>query len=255
MRFWLGTAEDSWLKRASVPLFVSARRLRRRVALPRAIGPWALDSGGFTELSTYGRWTVDAMTYASEARHWRDSVGNMAWCAPQDWMCEPFIVEKTGLNVNEHQRLTVANYLLLRQLAPDLPWVPVLQGWEFIDYLRCVEMYGERGVNLAATPLTGLGSVCRRQGTGMAEELIVELSARGIKLHGFGFKIEGLARCGDLLASADSMAWSLDARWGKPLRGCKHAKCTKCMHYALRWRERVLRAIEASKTGRQLTLF
>lgn len=54
--FYLGTHQPGWLARLSVPLFVSDRRLRVYVTLPRAVAPWALDSGGFTELSTYGTW-------------------------------------------------------------------------------------------------------------------------------------------------------------------------------------------------------
>ena len=51
------------------------------------------------------------------------------WAAPQDWMCEPAIIAKTGLAVVEHQRRTVTNFLELQALAPDLPFIPVLHGW------------------------------------------------------------------------------------------------------------------------------
>ena len=37
MLFYLGTHEVSWLRRYSVPLFVSARRLRRIKNPPRAV--------------------------------------------------------------------------------------------------------------------------------------------------------------------------------------------------------------------------
>ncbi len=50
-------------------------------------------------------------------------------------MCEPQIVARTGLSVREHQERTVANYLTLRSIAPDLPFIPVLQGWRIADYL------------------------------------------------------------------------------------------------------------------------
>lgn len=244
--FYLGTPEPAWLARTDVPLFVSARRLRKRKTSPRALGPFALDSGGFTELSQYGQWATSAMAYSAEARRWRDQIGNMVWCSPQDRMCEPAVLAKTKLTVIEHQRQTVANYLLLRQLAPDLPWIPVLQGWHLADYLRCVEMYNDRGVDLKTLPLVGLGSVCRRQDTAEAEELIAALYEQGLKLHAYGFKVGGLERSADKLVSADSMAWSKGMR-GKPaLPGCKHARCTWCMRYALLWRERVLQAIERS---------
>lgn len=212
MNFWLGVHHPHWLATAGVPLMVSARRLRGRKMLPRAAAPWVLDSGGFSELSLLGRWETPAMQYSSEVRHWRQRVGNLRWAAVQDWMCEPFIVQKTGLSVAAHQRNTVGSYRLLRQLAPDLPWLPVLQGWEPADYWRHVDMYAADGIDLRSLPLVGLGSVCRRQKTAVAEELVRDLAGYGIQLHLFGFKLGGLRQCGRWAASADSMAWSFAAR-------------------------------------------
>src|SRR5690606_3699977 len=178
---------------------------------------WALDSGGFTELAMHGRWTVSAAQYAAEARRFRDEIGRMEWAAPQDWMCEPWMLARTGLSVAEHQRRTVDNLLELRALAPDLPWVPVLQGWALGDYLRHVEMYDRASVDLRAEPLVGLGSVCRRQGMAEAERIVRALAGLGLRLHGFGVKLTGMRRFADALVSADSMAWSFDARRRPPL--------------------------------------
>jgi len=61
--FYLGTCQVSWLATAGVPLFVSHRRLAPRKTLPRAIAEWALDSGGFTELSLFGEWRTSARQY------------------------------------------------------------------------------------------------------------------------------------------------------------------------------------------------
>lgn len=44
-------------------------------------------------------------------------------------MCEPSMLKKTGKTVQEHQTLTINNFIELRQLAADLPIIPVLQGW------------------------------------------------------------------------------------------------------------------------------
>lgn len=252
MRFYLGVHHPHWLSRTTAPLFVSARRLRGRRTFPRASCSWALDSGGFTELSLFGEYVTPATQYASEARHWQDRIGGMAWAAVQDWMCEPHVLARTGFAVGEHQRRTVHSYRLLRQLAPDLPWLPVLQGWTREDYLDHLRQYRAAGFDLAREPLVGLGSVCRRQDTGMAESLVRELHGRGLRLHLFGFKLGGLRRVGDLAASADSMAWSFAARRRPPLTGCTHRNCANCLAFALRWRERVLDAIGAPK---QLTLF
>jgi hypothetical protein len=123
---------------------------------------WALDSGGFTELSLHGRWITTATDYADAVDRYAAQAGRLDFAAPQDWMCEPAIIARTGLTVREHQDRTVASYLELRALAPHLPFIPVVQGWHLADYLACVDLYRSAGVDLARVPLTGLGSVCRR---------------------------------------------------------------------------------------------
>lgn len=67
MRFWLGVHDMGWMRQTAVPLFVSARRLRDYRTLHRATCPWALDSGGFSELSMYGAWQTSPRQYADEA--------------------------------------------------------------------------------------------------------------------------------------------------------------------------------------------
>lgn len=196
----------------------------------------------------FGRWTVSAASYAAEVARWADGVGNLLWASVQDWMCEPWIIQKTGLSVREHQERTVASYCELRRLAPWLPWVPVLQGWRFEDYCRHAEDYEAAGVDLEALPVVGLGSVCRRQATDMAEDMIRHFHARGLKLHGFGFKVDGLERVGRYLASADSLAWSFAARKRRlRMEGCEHAACNNCLRWALLWRGEVLRSVERSE--------
>jgi hypothetical protein len=241
MEFWLGTHEPAWLGRLRVPLFVSHRRLARRRSLPRAIGSWALDSGGFTELSMHGGWRTPRDEYVEAVARYGEEIGKLAWAAPMDWMCEPIMIATTGLSVREHQERTVANYLELRDRGP---FVPVLQGWSLPDYERCVELYEEAGVDLAALPLVGLGSVCRRQHSAEIGTIVGELSERGLRLHGFGVKKVGLAKYGHALASADSMAWSFRARRSPPLPGCTHKSCSNCAHFALRWRDELLALME-----------
>jgi hypothetical protein len=59
--------------------------------------------------------------------------------------------------VADHQAATVDNYCTLRQLAPTLPFIPVLQGWRIGDYLACVDRYAAAGVDLTRVPLVGVG--------------------------------------------------------------------------------------------------
>jgi hypothetical protein len=243
-RFLLGTHQPHWLRlNLGVPLFVSDRRLRGYRALPRADVAWALDSGGFTELSTYGSWEhgPTPYQYVERVRRYRDEVGRLDWAAPQDWMCEPHIIARTGLTVAEHQARTVANYLRLRDLDTALPFIPVVQGWTPGDYVRCVERYAAHGVDLTGEQLVGVGSVCRRQSSAQLADILTALHQVGVtRLHGFGVKTSGLAHSAALLTSADSMAWSAAARRRPPLPGCTgHRNCANCVRYALRWQREV----------------
>lgn len=241
LTFWLGTHLPTWLETAGVPLMVSRRRLAGRKTFPRASDSWVLDSGGFSELSIGGEWSIGAKEYAEEVRRYRDEIGRMVWAASQDWMCEPFVLEKTGLTVREHQRRTVDNYVELRNLASDLPFAPVLQGFAVGDYLRHYEDYERRGVDLSDAPIVGVGSVCRRQGTREVADIFEALAPLGLRLHGFGVKQGGLELSEHHLTSADSMAWSFAARRSDPLPGCVgHINCANCLRYALLWRERLL---------------
>lgn len=249
--FYLGTHHPSWLSRVNLPLFVSRRQLIRFKTLPRARTIWSLDSGGFSELTLHGRWELTARDYAAQVRRFRDEVGNMQWAAPQDWMCEPAMIARTGLDVEEHQRRTIDNYLELRTIAPDLPWVPVLQGWSFGDYHHHVEAYDRAGVDVTKLPLTGIGTVCKRQHTGMIGAVIASLAAEGVKLHAFGFKMQGLALNAHNITSSDSLAWSYQARRNPPLPGhsARHKNCANCVDYALDWREGALAAISRGQRG------
>lgn len=241
MKFYLGTHHPHWLERTDVPLFVSRRWLTHRKTLPVAKARWVLDSGGFTELSLYGEWRTTAAEYISDVKRFDHNIGWVQWVAPQDWMCEPFMVAKTGLSVEEHQRRTVNNYLVLEASLGSLV-APVLQGWESDDYLRCWELYDQAGIDLSCCYMVGLGSVCRRQNMAVAGRIVRSLD--GLRLHAFGVKLTGLRSFGDVLTSADSMAWSYRARRDHPLPGCTHKKCSNCLRYALRWRCRVMESLD-----------
>jgi hypothetical protein len=158
VKFYLGAHQPGWLEHANFPLFVSHTRMATRLErlLPVAQEPWALDSGAFSELQRHGRWVTNQDRYVRRAHHYMWNIGQMEWAAPMDWMCEPAVIHGgtfngvkfagTGLSVAEHQRRTVANLLSLREEAPEVPWIPVLQGWTLVDYLRCTgAVRGRRG--------------------------------------------------------------------------------------------------------------
>lgn len=252
--FYLGTHMPHWLGILDIPLFVSRTRLFRHgadVNLPRARGPWAMDSGGFWEITHRGGWRISPQEYAAEVRRARDEIGGLDWAAPMDWMCEPDAIKKTGLSVQEHQERTIDNWIELRSIAPDLPIIPVLQGWVLSDYHRCVERYFERGIDLSRQPVVGLGSVCRRQATEEIEAIVRGIGdGYEIRLHGFGVKKLGLQRYAKHLLSADSLAWSYRGYRVQPCahgpnkRGVISANEANCLPFALEWRSELLQKLE-----------
>src|SRR5262249_29532561 len=125
----------------------------------------------------------------------------------------------------------------------ECPFMPVLQGYAVEDYLRCMRMYADAGVDIHDVPLVGVGSVCRRQHTGEIRAVFEAILATDDELpvHGFGVKSLGLREYGHLLTTCDSMAWSYNARRNPRLDGCTHASCSNCKHWALRWRRNIVR--------------
>lgn len=171
-----------------------------------------MDSGAFTELATYGRYRHGVEDYATEVNRW---AGNgMIAAVSQDYMCEPWILKKTGLSVAEHQRLTIERYDALLPLVHGVYVMPVLQGYSVEDYLDHIDQYGDR---LVSGMWVGVGSVCKRNSHIAKIEVILTAIARkrpDLRLHGFGLKTTALSSgiVLDILHSADSMAWSFAAR-------------------------------------------
>lgn len=243
MKFYLGTHRPHWLwdpRFSAAPLFVSHRTLGTRKGLHPAVTSWALDSGGFSELSLFGEWRTTPEAYVDAVWRYAGEVGRLDWASPQDWMCEDVMLAKTGRTVDAHQQLTIDSVCTLRQLAPSLPFIPVLQGQTVDDYLRHIKAYDAAGIDLTMEPVVGVGSVCRRQATSEIGDVITELAATGLRLHGFGVKQAGVTAYGHLLGSSDSMAWSFNARWERPLPGHTHKACNNCAEYALAWRARTI---------------
>lgn len=181
-----------------------------------------LDSGAFTELSLHGEYKTSVEEHAATIhRLHTDGIANIAVVVCQDYMCEPFMLEKTGLTIPEHQRRTVERYdALLAELnmlfggTIPFPIMPVLQGFEVEDYLNHMRLYGDR---LTHEMWVGVGSVCKRQGNvKVIEDLLtaIKTARPDLRLHGFGVKITALLSSAvrGLLHSADSMAWSFSAR-------------------------------------------
>lgn len=211
MRFFIGLHQPSDAQHFDAA-FISVNRLRNRKA-PFKAGDWVMDSGAFTEVSMHGGYRTPVESYAAEIRRWSRN-GNLLAAVAQDYMCEPFIVHKTGLSVAEHQRLTIERYDALARCDVGGVYVmPVLQGYDPEDYAACLRAYGDR---LAPGMWVGVGSVCKRNGNKNAIWAVLSTihdERPDLRLHGFGLKVTSLSSpiIRSLLWSADSMAWCFAA--------------------------------------------
>lgn len=219
-RFLVGLHQPSDAKHFDFAC-ISINRLWGR---KKPLGPVLVlvDSGAFMELLLHGEYRESVEAYAAELyRLWTDGVVRILAAVAQDYMCEAFMLAKTGLTIADHQRLTIERYdalvaALERLFGGVVPFrvLPVLQGYAPADYVRHVHAYGDR---LAEGMWVGVGSVCKRNGS--PEKIVAVLKAiKSIRpdllLHGFGVKITALMHDGvrRLLSTADSMAWSFAAR-------------------------------------------
>jgi hypothetical protein len=191
--------------------FISVNRLKKRVS-DFLVNEWVMDSGAFSEISTFGEYRASEEEYAAQIDRW-SRVGNFRAAATQDYMCEPWIVARTGKSVEEHQRLTLERYDRLRSLT-EQPLLPVIQGFAPEEYVAHLDAWGSR---LSNGHWVAVGSVCRRNKDPEQIENILFAIKRhrpDLRLHGFGLKITALASGAvrTMLYSADSMAWSVAAR-------------------------------------------
>jgi len=202
-------------KADAVPFaMVSANALRaRRSHFP--VNDWIMDSGAFTTVTKHGGYPDSVDEYAEIIRRF-STCGNLLAAVAQDYMCEPFVLKRTGLTVAEHQRLTVERYdQLLAADTNGVPIMPVLQGYEPAEYVDHLRAYGDR---ITPGMWVGVGSVCKRNRNPGSVVVVLEAihaERPDLRLHGFGVKITALRneRVCELFHSTDSMAWSAAARW------------------------------------------
>jgi hypothetical protein len=214
MRFFVGLHQPSDANHFDAS-FVSVNRLRNRKSSFK-VGDWIMDSGAFTTIAKHGGYPLPVEAYAAEIKAIcnRQKHGNMLAAVAQDFMCEAWMLEKTGLTVAGHQRLTIERYDALIACNPPVYIMPVLQGYTPDSYVSHVRQYGAR---LARGAWVGVGSICKRNSHPSAiwrVLIAIKTERPDLQLHGFGLKQTALQSwlIRDMLYTADSMAWSYAAR-------------------------------------------
>lgn len=212
MRFFVGLHQPSDARHFDA-CFISVNRLNKRRG-DFAVADWIMDSGAFSTILRHHGYPEPVEAYASQILRWR-RCGNLLAAVTQDYMCEPSMLQLTGLTVAAHQRLTIERYGALLACETGGTYImPVLQGYAPDDYVSHIRQYGAR---LQFGMWVGVGSVCKRQGSPRAildVLMAVKMERPDLRLHGFGVKTIALANgtIRALLKTADSMAWSFAAR-------------------------------------------
>jgi hypothetical protein len=214
MKFYVGMHMPSKADKVD-NAFVSVNVLRKRKSgFP--VQNWIMDSGAFTTIAKHGCYPEPVSVYAEQIRRWKGN-GNLVAAVSQDYMCEDHMLAKTGMNVRQHQALTIERYDQLIAEDTGVYIMPVLQGYTPFSYVDHVRMYGER---LAYGAYVGVGSVCKRNSSPSSIVQVlkaIKAERPDLRLHGFGIKTTALSwqEVRDNLESADSMAWSFAARMEK----------------------------------------
>jgi len=75
-------------------VMVSANALRQRKS-DFVVDNWILDSGAFTEVARHGAYRSGSQSYYEQICRWA-ACGNLLAAVAQDWMCEPFVLQRLG---------------------------------------------------------------------------------------------------------------------------------------------------------------
>lgn len=225
--------------------FVSVNTVRQRRS-PFPAKRCVLDCGGFTEILTYGAYRHPVEEYAAQILKVKGWLGaRLLGAVSQDFMCETIMLAKTGMTIEDHQRLTIERYdALIRCDVGGTRIIPVLQGFSPDSYVAHLRAYGKR---LGPRAWVGVGSICKRNANFRSIEgvlLSIKRERPDLRLHGFGIKVTALQSqlVRDMLFSADSMAWSFAARYegrdgNSPTEARRYAKRVATMPTQLDFRE------------------
>jgi hypothetical protein len=209
----------------------------------------ALDSAGFVALKTYRGFPWSVAQYIDLAAQFE----NLDIYSQLDCCNEPEVASDRQ-EVLMRCAYTARLYAECRREAERRgikPPMPVLQGFRLDDYARCIDMMPI----LDWPKLVGIGSVCRRPLTGPdGLEAILDgldrLLDPHVRFHAFGAKTLGALSQHPRLASTDSQAWDMRARYDNPIGRTMDLR----VEALRRWLERQQDEFEAAARERPIRL-
>ena len=196
-----------------------SKKNKFRVRRPPAdhIKSLAIDSGGFTAHKKWGKYPWSYEQYIEFIRKMSRDV-TLDFCAVMDYACERE-VNRSAYETNKSRiEATIENEIALRQLAPNLPWLGVLQGNTLSE--RAWDITQRQELELIYQRM-GIGSICGRSPRESREVIRFYMQQLPhVHYHAFGLDIRTFDKADDIfwaIASWDSYTWC----WG---RGMKHMR-------------------------------
>lgn len=192
-----------------------AKNNRFKITRPPAdhIAGFCIDSGGFTAARKWGKYPWTYRQYVDFIREMSRDVP-VQFAAVMDYACIPSNGKKSEINI-DRIKATIQNEIALRELAPDIPWLPILQGDNFEERSEDLEL--RRALNLLPTEYAGIGSLVGR-GIQAAIDTVQFYANElpGLKFHGFGIPIKALD---DPVVFATTKSWDTYSwSWGRGKR-------------------------------------
>lgn len=192
-------------------------RRRFRIARPPRdhVRSIAVDSGGFTAARRWGAYPWSAAQYADFVRDVSRGLP-LDFATVMDYACEPGVEGKVLPANRARIEATIAGEGACRAVAPDLPWLPVLQGDTLAE--RELDLELRRQARLMPRGYAGVGSLCGRSVRFARRVIRFYLDhLPGCRYHGFGLHIATLDDdvVFGALKSWDSYSWN----WARGRRG------------------------------------
>lgn len=218
--------------------YVIARHNASPTSLTMPADDWILDSGGYLLVANRGGYPAGPKEYVRLAERFaaasEEKGGRMAGAIAEDYNCTNEVCEVVDAECEgEHLDLSVQRYRAHLEANPAVEIWPVLHGWAPSHYLWHLEMYGDligKGATVAIGSLKIPTWCSLTDGPHLDEKRprnaawlgalahAIKKERPDLKLHALGVgkrhlttKAGRVAR--RFLASADSSAWSLRARY------------------------------------------
>lgn len=206
---------------------------------------WIMDSGAFSEISINGKYTYTVTDYLNIIYKQEPT-----YFITMDYMCEPFILNKTNKSVIEHQQLTCENSIKIKNsYSGKSKFIGSIQGYTKDEYISHIDMLKTQGL---IEEYMAVGSICRRKNVKEIFDILKNIKKNlpsWVKIHGLGVKKTLLSKYEtyDYLNSCDSMAWSFSGRYVKTKVNNKctltnvecihltHKNCANCENYMKNW--------------------